>query len=45
MHYPHLVERLHAEAHLGSRHEPYAGVSEVGATEGPRQGPNDPDPT
>ncbi|MFW3172349.1 cytochrome c oxidase subunit I [Geodermatophilus sp. CPCC 206100] len=44
-HYPHLRERLHAEAHAGKRHEPYGGVSEVGLTEGPRQGPNDPDPT
>ncbi|MBW8764926.1 MAG: cytochrome c oxidase subunit I [Geodermatophilales bacterium] len=42
-HYPELVERLQAEAHAGQRHEPYAG--ELGATEGPRQGPNDPDPT
>ena len=45
MHYPHLLERLHSEAHLGKRHEPYAGVSEIGATSGKRQGPNDPDPT
>jgi len=44
-HYPHLLERLHAEAHLGKRHEPYAGVSEIGLTDGKRQGPNDPDPT
>ena len=28
-HYPHLVERLHAEAHVGRRQEPYGGVSEV----------------
>ncbi|MGY1603848.1 aa3-type cytochrome oxidase subunit I [Geodermatophilus sp. SYSU D00815] len=44
-HYPHLVERLDAEAHMGKRHEPYAGVSEIGASEGQRQGPKDPDPT
>src|SRR3954451_2143314 len=44
-HYPHLIERLHAEAHSGARHTPYAGVSNVGLTEGRRQGPNDPDPT
>jgi cytochrome c oxidase subunit 1 len=44
-HYPHLIERLDAEAHLGKRHEPYAGVSEVGGTEGKRQGPADPDAT
>jgi cytochrome c oxidase subunit 1 len=44
-HYPHLRERLQAEAHAGKRHTPYGGVSELGATAGPRQGPNDPDPT
>ncbi|WP_448611972.1 aa3-type cytochrome oxidase subunit I [Geodermatophilus sp. URMC 60] len=44
-HYPHLLERLQREAHAGKRHEPYAGVSELGGTAGPRQGPNDPDPT
>ncbi|MGY1725389.1 cytochrome c oxidase subunit I [Geodermatophilus sp. SYSU D01062] len=43
-HYPHLVERLHAEAHVGKRHQPYAGVSELAEGTGPRQGPNDPDP-
>jgi cytochrome c oxidase subunit 1 len=42
-HYPQLVERLHAEAHAGRRHEPYADQL-VGGT-GRRQGPNDPDPT
>jgi cytochrome c oxidase subunit 1 len=42
-HYPHLIERLNAEAHLGKRHEPYAG--ELAGTSGRRQGPNDPDPT
>jgi len=42
-HYPHLLERLHSEAHAGKRHEPYA--AELGGTAGPRQGPNDPDPT
>jgi cytochrome c oxidase subunit I len=42
-HYPHLVERLHAEAHAGKRHVPYA--SNVGLTDGRRQGTNDPDPT
>jgi cytochrome c oxidase subunit I len=41
-HYPHLVERLHAEAHAGKRHEPYA--SELVGGTGERQGPNDPDP-
>jgi cytochrome c oxidase subunit 1 len=42
-HYPQLIERLQAEAHTGSRQEPYAG--ELTATGGRRQGPNDPDPT
>ncbi|MGY1794915.1 cytochrome c oxidase subunit I [Geodermatophilus sp. SYSU D00525] len=42
-HYPHLVERLHAEAHVGKRQEPYGGVSELVSGTGPRQGPNDPD--
>ncbi|MGZ4506113.1 MAG: aa3-type cytochrome oxidase subunit I [Blastococcus sp.] len=41
-HYPHLVERLHAEAHAGKRHTPYA--SELLAGTGARQGTNDPDP-
>jgi cytochrome c oxidase subunit I len=43
-HYPHLIERLHREAHVGKRHEPYGGVSELAGGTGPRQGPNDPDP-
>jgi cytochrome c oxidase subunit I len=43
-HYPHLIERLHAEAHSGKRREPYGGVSELASGTGPRQGPNDPDP-
>ncbi|MGY1624915.1 cytochrome c oxidase subunit I [Geodermatophilus sp. SYSU D00965] len=42
-HYPHLIDRLQEEAHVGRRHEPYA--SEIGGTAGPRQGPRDPDPT
>ena len=44
-HYPHLLDRLEQEKHVGKRHEPYAGVSELGGTGGRRQGPNDPDPT
>ncbi|MGY1639047.1 cytochrome c oxidase subunit I [Geodermatophilus sp. SYSU D00742] len=44
-HYPHLLERLEREKHVGGRHEPYAGVSEVGLTAGERQGSRDPDPT
>jgi cytochrome c oxidase subunit 1 len=44
-HYPHLIERLQVEAHAGKRHEPYGGVSELVGGTGPRQGPNDPDPT
>ncbi|MEX5718830.1 aa3-type cytochrome oxidase subunit I [Geodermatophilus maliterrae] len=43
-HYPHLIERLQREAHVGKRHEPYGGVSELSGDSGPRQGPNDPDP-
>jgi cytochrome c oxidase subunit I len=43
LHYPHLLDRLQAEAHAGGRHEPY--VSELVSETGPRQGPNDPDPT
>ena len=43
-HYPHLIERLHREAHVGKRHEPYGGVSELAEGTGKRQGPNDPDP-
>ncbi|MGR6965499.1 aa3-type cytochrome oxidase subunit I [Geodermatophilus sp. URMC 61] len=44
-HYPHLLDRLEEEKHSGKRHEPYAGVSDVGLSEGPRQGSRDPDPT
>ncbi|WP_456934643.1 aa3-type cytochrome oxidase subunit I [Geodermatophilus sp. SYSU D00079] len=44
-HYPHLLERLEAEKHVGGRHQPYAGVSDVGLTSGGRQGSRDPDPT
>jgi cytochrome c oxidase subunit 1 len=40
-----MATRRQAEAHAGRRHEPYAGVSNVGLTNGDRQGPNDPDPT
>ena len=43
LHYPHLRDRLQVEAHAGKRHEPYA--PEAGLSAGPRQGPNDPDPT
>jgi cytochrome c oxidase subunit 1 len=42
-HYPHLLDRLQAEAHAGKRHEPYA--DQLVGGHGPRQGPNDPDPT
>jgi cytochrome c oxidase subunit 1 len=45
LHYPHLVERLHAEAHVGQRHKPYGELSEAVSGTGPRQGANDPDPT
>jgi cytochrome c oxidase subunit 1 len=37
------VERLHNEAHVGSRHKPYGEISEVVPGTGPRQGANDPD--
>ena len=43
LHYPHLAERLHLEAHSGRRTRPHAGEL-VGATS-PGQGPNDPDAT
>jgi cytochrome c oxidase subunit 1 len=43
MHYPHLLQRLQDEAHAGKRHEPYA--DQLVGGQGPRQGPNDPDPT
>jgi cytochrome c oxidase subunit 1 len=43
LHYPHLRARLQDEAHAGARHQPYA--SELIGDTGPRQGPNDPDPT
>jgi cytochrome c oxidase subunit I len=42
-HYPHLLQRLQDEAHAGKRHEPYA--DQLVGGQGPRQGPNDPDPT
>jgi cytochrome c oxidase subunit I len=42
-HYPHLRQRLQDEAHAGKRHEPYA--DQLVGGQGPRQGPNDPDPT
>jgi cytochrome c oxidase subunit 1 len=42
-HYPHLIDRLHAEAHAGRRHEPYS--EELLAGTGARQGANDPDAT
>jgi cytochrome c oxidase subunit 1 len=44
-HYPHLLDRLEREKHVGRRREPYAGVSEVGLSDGGRQGSRDPDPT
>src|ERR1700710_389933 len=34
-HYPHLIERLHEEAHAGKRHTPYGGVSELVGGTGP----------
>jgi cytochrome c oxidase subunit 1 len=44
-HYPHLLDRLEREKHVGKRHEPYAGVTDLGLSEGGRQGSRDPDPT
>ncbi|MGY1712378.1 cytochrome c oxidase subunit I [Geodermatophilus sp. SYSU D00758] len=44
-HYPHLLDRLEAEKHVGKRHEPFGGVSEMGLTGGGRHGSRDPDPT
>src|SRR3954470_24869192 len=43
-HYPHLLDRLHDEAHAGRSHTPYAN-NVLTTDAGPRQGPNDPDPT
>ena len=40
-HYPHLLERLQAEAHAGRSHTPYANDVVTAAT-GPRQGPQGP---
>jgi cytochrome c oxidase subunit 1 len=42
-HYPQLLDRLHAEAHAGRRHETY--TDELMSGTGARQGANDPDPT
>ncbi|MCV2488403.1 cytochrome c oxidase subunit I [Geodermatophilus sp. YIM 151500] len=42
-HYPHLRKRLDEEAHLGRRHEPFAGRLLSGT--GTREGPHDPDAT
>jgi cytochrome c oxidase subunit I len=42
-HYPHLLDRLDAEAHVGRRREPYATDLVPGT--GPRHEPKDPDPT
>ena len=42
LHYPHLKDRLQAEAHAGKAHEPYA--SELLDDTGSRQGPADKDP-
>jgi cytochrome c oxidase subunit I len=46
MHYPHLLDRLQAEAHAGGAHKkmPLVGT-EAGIGSGPRQGPRDPDAT
>jgi cytochrome c oxidase subunit 1 len=44
-HYPHLLERLEAEAHAGRRHSPVRElVGAAVASDGERAGQNDPDP-
>ncbi|WP_375478897.1 cytochrome c oxidase subunit I [uncultured Jatrophihabitans sp.] len=45
-HYPHLLDRLEAEAHAGGRHKnPHAEPVAAGVgSAGPRQGQSDPDP-
>ena len=43
LHYPHLKDRLEAEAHAGGKHGTYA--REMLDDTGKRQGANDPDPT
>ncbi|SCX59466.1 cytochrome c oxidase subunit 1, partial [Klenkia marina] len=42
LHYPHLRDRLEAEAHAGNKHGTYA--REVLDDTGKRAGANDPDP-
>jgi cytochrome c oxidase subunit 1 len=46
-HYPHLLDRLEAEAHAGGRHKQPQGEPAVDAvsSSGPRQGQSDPDPS
>ncbi|MCW2495535.1 cbb3-type cytochrome c oxidase subunit I, partial [Jatrophihabitans sp.] len=44
-HYPHLLERLEAEAHAGRRHVPARELAGSAiSSDGPRAGQNDPDP-
>ncbi len=44
-HYPHLLDRLEAEAHFGKKHEPAQEVaSSTISGDGARQGRRDPDP-
>ena len=46
-HYPHLLDRLEAEAHAGGwRKQPHGRpVADAISSAGPRQGQRDPDPT
>jgi cytochrome c oxidase subunit 1 len=43
-HYPHLLEKLDAEAHAGRNHDAPALASSSGVSEGPRTGHRDTDP-
>jgi cytochrome c oxidase subunit I len=44
-HYPHLLEQLNAEAHAGRTHyRAPAALANAISSDGPRQGPKDPDP-
>jgi cytochrome c oxidase subunit 1 len=43
-HYPHLLERLEAEAHLGRKHYHAPTLAAAVGGEGPRAGHRDPDP-
>jgi cytochrome c oxidase subunit 1 len=44
-HYPHLLERLDAEAHVGKKHRHAPAIASTISGDGPRQGESDPDPS